>query len=191
MEKKLDSEIESILGRACTQADLDALYMQDLALLNQIDCSLNNKIQEFKTIIAAMKLQKAWRGKIARKKYNSALDRKRLAEIQQKQLEYKGEELRRFKAALAIQRAWRRHKYRREEYLRLQKRNSLRREKAASELDEQRKIFRTNMLVKKIQRYWRAKKAKLSGVANPFKGAMFKSSRKGLYGMGETIRLES
>jgi hypothetical protein len=42
----------------------------------------------------------------------------------------------------------------------------LRREKAASELDEQRKIFRTNMLVKKIQRYWRAKKAKLSGVAN-------------------------
>jgi hypothetical protein len=58
--------------------------MQDLALLNQIDCSLNNKIQEFKTIIAAMKLQKAWRGKIARKKYNSALDRKRLAEIQKK-----------------------------------------------------------------------------------------------------------
>jgi hypothetical protein len=34
MEKKLDAEIESILGRACTQADLDALYMQDLALLN-------------------------------------------------------------------------------------------------------------------------------------------------------------
>jgi len=84
MEKKLDSEIESILGRACTQADLDALYMQDLALLNQIDCSLNNKIQEFKTIIAAIKLQKAWRCKIARKKYNSALDRKRLAEIQKK-----------------------------------------------------------------------------------------------------------
>ncbi len=75
--------------------------------------------------------------------------------------------------------------------MRLQKRNSLRREKAASELDEQRKIFRTNMLVKKIQRYWRAKKAKLSGVANPFKGAMLKSSRKGLYGMSETIRLES
>lgn len=44
MEKKLDSEIEAILGRACTQADLDALYMQDLALLNQIDCSMNNKI---------------------------------------------------------------------------------------------------------------------------------------------------
>ena len=190
MEKKLDKEIESILGRACTQADLDALYMQDLALLNQIDCSLNNKIQEFKTIIAAMKLQKAWRGKIARKKYNSALDRKRLAEIQKKQLEYKGEELRRFKAALAIQRAWRRHKYRREEYLRLQKRNSLRREKAEVEIEEQRKIFRTNMLVKKIQRYWRAKQqAKLSGVTNPFKGAMFRSSKKGLYGMSETIRL--
>lgn len=48
------------------------------------------------------------------------------------------------------------------------------------------------MLVKKIQRFWRAKKqAKLTGVANPFKGAMFKSSKKGLYSMGETIRLET
>ena len=34
LEKKLDKEIESILGRAVTQADLDALYMQDMALLN-------------------------------------------------------------------------------------------------------------------------------------------------------------
>ena len=76
--------------------------------------------------------------------------------------------------------------------MRLQKRNTLRREKASVELEEQRKIFRTNMLVKKIQRFWRAKKqAKLTGVANPFKGAMFKSSKKGLYSMGETIRLET
>lgn len=56
LEKKLDKEIEAILGRACTQADLDDLYRQDLALLNQIDCGLNNKIGEFKQIIAAMKL---------------------------------------------------------------------------------------------------------------------------------------
>jgi len=32
---------------------------------------------------------------------------------------YKGEELRRFKAALAIQKAWRRYKARKEEILRL------------------------------------------------------------------------
>jgi hypothetical protein len=34
MEKQLDAELEKILGRAVTQADLDALYMQDLKLLN-------------------------------------------------------------------------------------------------------------------------------------------------------------
>ena len=35
-EAALDKEIESILGRAVTQADLDDLYLQDMKLLNQI-----------------------------------------------------------------------------------------------------------------------------------------------------------
>lgn len=41
------------------------------------------------------------------------------------------------------------------------------------------------MLVKKVQRYWRARR---SGT-NPFKGAMFKKSKSGLYGQAETIEL--
>jgi hypothetical protein len=65
-EAELDKEIESILGRAVTQADLDDLYLQDMKLLNQIKAGLNNKIGTYKQIIAAIKLQKVWRGKLAR-----------------------------------------------------------------------------------------------------------------------------
>ena len=65
-EAELDKEIESILGRALTQADLDDLYLQDMKLLNQIEAGLNNKIGTYKQIIAAIKLQKVWRGKLAR-----------------------------------------------------------------------------------------------------------------------------
>ncbi len=65
-EAELDKEIESILGRAVTQADLDDLYLQDMKLLNQIEAGLNNKIGTYKQIIAAIKLQKVWRGKLAR-----------------------------------------------------------------------------------------------------------------------------
>ncbi len=67
-EKQLDREVESILGRAVTQADLDALYLQDMKLLNQIEAGLDNKIGTYRQIIAAMKLQKVWRGKLARTK---------------------------------------------------------------------------------------------------------------------------
>jgi hypothetical protein len=34
MEARLDRELEKILGRPCTMDDLDALYQQDLKLLN-------------------------------------------------------------------------------------------------------------------------------------------------------------
>ena len=44
------------------------------------------------------------------------------------------------------------------------------------------------MLVKKVQRFWRAKRR---GAANPFKGAMFKVSRSGLYGPSETVLMPS
>lgn len=33
-EAKLDADLEKILGRACTMEDLEALYQQDLKLLN-------------------------------------------------------------------------------------------------------------------------------------------------------------
>lgn len=68
MEAKLDKELETILGRPCTMDDLDALYQQDLKLLNQIEAGLNNKIAEFRQIIAALWVQKAWRRYMQRKK---------------------------------------------------------------------------------------------------------------------------
>lgn len=54
MEARLDKELEKILGRPCTMQDLEDLYNHDLKLLNQIEAGLNNKIAEFRTIIAAM-----------------------------------------------------------------------------------------------------------------------------------------
>ena len=56
LEQKLDKELEAILGRAVTMADLEALYEQDLKLLNSIEAGLNNKIGHFRDIIAAMYL---------------------------------------------------------------------------------------------------------------------------------------
>jgi hypothetical protein len=52
-----------------------------MALLNQIEAGMNNKIGEFKQIIAALKLQKVWRGKVARKQTKELFDKKRLLEI--------------------------------------------------------------------------------------------------------------
>lgn len=54
METKLDKELERILGRAVSMADLELLYQQDLKLLNQIEAGINNKIQSFKQIIATI-----------------------------------------------------------------------------------------------------------------------------------------
>ena len=54
LEAKLDKELEAILGRAVTMADLEALYAQDLKLLNSIEAGLNNKIGHFREVIAAM-----------------------------------------------------------------------------------------------------------------------------------------
>ena len=66
LEAKLDKELEQILGRAVSMADLEALYEQDLKLLNSIEAGLNNKIGEFRTLIGALWVQKAWRGFVAR-----------------------------------------------------------------------------------------------------------------------------
>ena len=44
MEANLDKELERILGRAVSMADLELLYQQDLKLLNQIEAGINNKI---------------------------------------------------------------------------------------------------------------------------------------------------
>ena len=66
LEEKLDRELERILGRAVSMKDLEALYAQDLALLNSIEAGLNNKIGEFRDIIGALYVQRRWRGFVAR-----------------------------------------------------------------------------------------------------------------------------
>lgn len=67
-EAKLDRELESILGRAVTMEDLEALYQMDLKLLGSIEAGLNNKIGSLREIIMARYVQKAWRGFCARKR---------------------------------------------------------------------------------------------------------------------------
>lgn len=67
-EKKLDKELEAILGRAVTMADLEALYQQDLKLLGALEAGIGNKIGSMREIIMARYVQKAWRGYVARKR---------------------------------------------------------------------------------------------------------------------------
>ena len=67
-EKKLDAELEVILGRAVTMEDLEALYQMDLKLLGSIEAGINNKIGSLREIIMARYVQKAWRGYVARKR---------------------------------------------------------------------------------------------------------------------------
>ena len=82
MEKNVDKELEAILGRAVSMKDIEAMYAQDLKLLNAIECGLGNKIQSMKEILAAIHLQRAWKGFVARKK--AARARGKLGEFTEK-----------------------------------------------------------------------------------------------------------
>ena len=76
-EKKLDAELEKILGRAVTMEDLEALYQQDLKLLGQLEAGLDNKIGSLREIIMARYVQKAWRGYVARKKVKKLREKRK------------------------------------------------------------------------------------------------------------------
>ena len=109
MEKNVDKELEAILGRAVTMKDIEALYAQDLKLLNAIECGLGNKIQSMKEILAAIHLQRAWKGFVARKK--AAQARGKLGEFTEKYNVFVNKIAghRRERAAINLQRAWRRY----------------------------------------------------------------------------------
>ena len=155
-EIDLDKEVEGILGRAVTQADLDDLYAQDMKILAQIEAGFENKIESYKQIIAAMKLQKVWRGKLARNKQKKVMVMNEVKEQEQRKVAAGVKEsTRRQWAAILIQRAWRRRQFRLKELARLQKRNDQRRAVQEQELQKQREVFRDNFLVKKVQRFWR------------------------------------
>ena len=72
-EANLDIEIEKILGYKVSQDDLWALYETDMKLLNQIRASMNNKINSFAALAGALKVQRRWRGFVARKKFERML----------------------------------------------------------------------------------------------------------------------
>ena len=73
LEKDMDDRIFKILGRAVTKQDLDELYYQDLEALNKIQAGLDNPITSLAQIMAARKLQKVWRGKLARNQVKKEL----------------------------------------------------------------------------------------------------------------------
>ena len=98
-----------------------------------------------------MKLQKVWRGKLARNKHKTQVVLKEVKEQQQRQVEARMKESTRRKwAAILIQRAWRRRTFRLKELERLKRRNDERRAVQEQELQRQREIFRDNYLVKKL-----------------------------------------
>ena len=57
-EENLDAQLEKILGYAVDMSRLEWLYQQDLKALNAIERGLNNKIDGFIDLIAALKVNK-------------------------------------------------------------------------------------------------------------------------------------
>lgn len=102
-----------------------------------------------------MKLQKAWRGKLARNRVKTITEEvktenkmKEDADVAAKMEEDR--EAQRVKAAILIQRAYRRFRYRRQELKRLQERNQLRRQKTEFQQKEKADMFRKNMLIRRV-----------------------------------------
>lgn len=132
-EAKLDQELEAILGKAVSMKDLETLYQQDLKLLNQIESGMNNKIQGFKQTIAALWVQRIWRGHLSRKKVMVVNKPQEIGEDRgsKSATKYKdlGKDLnnKEMKAALLILNAFRRYKWRKNEVRRITRRNDERR----------------------------------------------------------------
>lgn len=160
-----------------------------MEILNQIESSLDNKIESYKQIIAAMKVQKVWRGKLARNKHQvkvkeiQNVQSRRMADDREqkklKEIELKNAQM---KAALMIMNAYRRYQFRKNEILRIQNRNQERRQKSDLMRHQQAEVMREAYLVRKIQRWIRARaKARKEGTVaeNPFMSS-FKSSQKSL-----------
>jgi hypothetical protein len=120
-EAKLDKEIEKILGRAVTMEDLELLYQQDLKLLNQIEAGLNNKIVHFKSIIAAIHIQRHFRAVLAKKR----AEKLRKAQQEKRAQRVKKEWDDKLDAAMLILRAFWRFKFRRNEMIRLRNRSKV------------------------------------------------------------------
>lgn len=75
-EESLDAKLESILGYAVDMSRLEWLYQQDLKALRAIESGLNNKIDGFVDLIAALKVYKQWKAFIFRKRLKEKMDQK-------------------------------------------------------------------------------------------------------------------
>ena len=146
-------------------ADLEALYQQDLKLLNAIEAGLNNKIGHFRDIIAAMYVQKAWKGFVARQKAKRKAEELKAFNANLEAFTAKSAAARAYRAALVIQRAWRRFKARKNELERLKRRNEARRRQESDEKLGIEFQMRQIRAAKAIQKNWRNyKKRKAEGL---------------------------
>ena len=107
-EETLDIQLEKILGYAVDMSRLEWLYQQDLKALNAIERGLNNKIDDFVDLIAALKVNKQWKAFMFRQRLKRHMENK--AANAAKRALTADEEARnkQLQAAIVIQRAWRR-----------------------------------------------------------------------------------
>ena len=75
-EETLDIQLEKILGYAVDMSRLEWLYQQDLKALNAIERGLNNKIDDFVDLIAALKVNKQWKAFMFRQRLKRHMESK-------------------------------------------------------------------------------------------------------------------
>ena len=175
-EKKLDKELEAILGRAISMEDLEALYQMDLKLLGQIEAGIGNKIGSMREIIMARYVQKAWRGYCARKR-TKALRAKRKEFVEKYGVFMKEtEEFKRKRAVRIIARRWKEYALNKENKNKEAKRlmdNQNKEMQALNEVLSKEELRKAEWAATVLQKNWRAYKARVE-----HNKSMGKSTRK-------------
>ena len=107
-EESLDAQLEKILGYAVDMSRLEWLYQQDLKALNAIERGLNNKIDGFIDLIAALKVYKQWKAYMFRQRLKRKMEQKAAHRAKMRDDTDRANQNRELQAAIVIQRAWRR-----------------------------------------------------------------------------------
>ena len=101
-EENLDAQLEKILGYAVDMSRLEWLYQQDLKALNAIERGLNNKIDGFIDLIAALKVNKQWKAFMFRQRLKRQMDQKAALRAKNRDDEDRANENRALRAAIVI-----------------------------------------------------------------------------------------
>ena len=101
-EENLDAQLEKILGYAVDMSRLEWLYQQDLKALNAIERGLNNKIDGFVDLIAALKVNKQWKAFMFRQRLKRQMDQKAALRAKNRDDEDRANENRALRAAIVI-----------------------------------------------------------------------------------------